>query len=399
MMAAIAAASCGSDVTIAEHNEKTGKKLFITGKGRCNLTNDCDRDVFLKNVVTNPRFLYSSVYRLGPEETKRMFEDMGLSLKTERGNRVFPVSDKSSDVIKALNIRLKELGVHVLCETEVSDLKVLSGAVTGAVTADGRTIGADAVILATGGLSYPLTGSGGSGLKMAEKTGHRIVKCIPSLTGIETEEGFCRELMGLSLKNVKLSVLKKGKTVYEEQGEMLFTHYGISGPLVLTVSSRFGRDITDGKIMLTLDLKPALTEEKLHERLLREFGENANKQLKTVLSGLLPQSMIPVFIKLAGVLGDRKVNSVTREERSRLVSMLKDIRITPLCLRGWDEAIITKGGVDTRDIDPRTMESKLIKGLYFAGEIIDTDALTGGFNLQIAWSTGYAAGVSAGEEQ
>ncbi len=398
LMAALSSTEAGNDVTVFEHNEKPGKKIYITGKGRCNLLNNCSRQVFIDNVVSNNRFLYSASAILDPAGTIALFERLGLKTVTERGNRVYPESGKASDVTKILVKRLNELGVNIEINKEVASLITEGDTVKGVRLSSGEDAYSDAVILATGGLSYSTTGSTGDGLRMAEETGHKIIECIPSLTGINIAEDFCKKLQGLSLKNVMLRVLRGQKEVYREQGEMLFTHYGISGPLVLTVSSVFGREIGSRDIRLSLDMKPALSEDILEDRLIRDIEKNRNKSLSTILKGLMPYSMAEIFDEISGIDRSIPVNVLKKEDRKALVKSLKNITLTPESLRGFEEAVITKGGVSVKDIDPGTMESKKVRGLYFAGEIMDVDALTGGFNLQIAWSTGYLAGISAGSK-
>ena len=399
-------------VTLFEKNEKLGKKLFITGKGRCNLTNDSDEEEFLRNVVTNSKFLYSAIYAFNQSDVKAYFEKLGLKLKTERGNRVFPLSDKSSDVIKALEQELKRKKVEVHLNKKVDDIalnvihkegadsesdnpedieKKVFGVV---VNSDKKIYNADVVVLATGGLSYPQTGSDGDGLKYMKGFGIDVTKLYPSLVPVRIKEDFCKEMMGLSLKNVKLtfSYMKKNKkkTIYSEQGEMLFTHFGISGPLVLSGSS-FLHKFNDEEVMISLDLKPALTEEKLEERVRRDFEAFKDREVKNSMGELLPRAIIPFVIEKSNVNPDKKARMLTSDEIKRLVQTLKNFSMTYDGLMGFNEAIITSGGIAVKEIDPRTMEIKKIEGLRVAGEIIDCDALTGGFNLQIAWSTAYLA--------
>jgi hypothetical protein len=394
MMAAYAAASCGHRVTILEQNEKLGKKLFITGKGRCNITNASDMDTLFSNVMSNRKFLYSAFYACDNEQVISFLEENGLRTKVERGNRVFPVSDHSSDVIAALGRALKKQKVNVRLNTKVSDIDFESGKVTGVRLADGKTLSADAVIIATGGFSYQSTGSTGDGYRMAETSGHRLVERSPSLVPFETKEEWVKELQGLSLRNVSVSVFNGKKKLYEDFGEMLFTHFGVSGPLILTASGTIKPALFSQELSLFIDLKPALDLEQLDKRLLRDFDEAKNRQFKNSLSGLLPAKMIPVIVALSGIDPEKKVNEISREERTGLVSLLKKLPLTVTGLRGWNEAIITKGGVSVKDVNPSTMESNLVGGLYFCGEVLDLDALTGGFNLQIAWSTGFLAGIS-----
>lgn len=395
MMAAIAAAEHGHQVQLFEKNEKLGKKIYITGKGRCNVTNACDTEELFAAVVHNPKFLYSSFYSFTNRDIMELVEKNGCPLKTERGGRVFPVSDKSSDVIRALTVCLKNAGVQVRLYEEVDSVETGDGGVSGIrLKKTGERILADAVIVATGGLSYPSTGSTGDGYRFAEKTGHKVTDLSPALVPFETAEPVVKELQGLSLKNIQARILKGKKVIYEEFGEMLFTHFGVSGPVLLSASSYGAAQLKKGPLTLSLDLKPALSEEQLDARILRDFEEQKNKQYKNSLSRLLPAKMIPVIVERSGIDPDKKINEITREERRRIVQAVKDFRLTLTGLRGYKEAIITQGGVSVREINPSTMESKLVKGLYFAGEVLDLDAVTGGYNLQIAWSTGYLAGSS-----
>ena len=391
MFAAIMAAAGGISVSLWEKNEKLGKKLFITGKGRCNLTNNCETEVLFQNVMTNSKFLYSAFYQFNSQDLMAFFEAEGLRLKTERGNRVFPESDKSSDVIRVLEKKLRQLGVSVELNRRAESLVIEDGVCRGVIDSGGRKEEADFVLLATGGLSYASTGSTGDGYRMAETIGHTLVMPKPSLVPMETEEDWCRELMGLSLRNVSV-VLKAGKKkIYEDFGEMLFTHFGVSGPLILSGSAHCGKLKRFQDVTLTLDLKPALTAEQIDHRLLRIFEENKNKQFRNSLTGLLPNKMIPVIVRLSGIDPYKQVNLVSREERAGLGFLLKHLEIHIRSLRGFNEAIITSGGIKVKEVNPGTMESKNIKRLYFAGEILDVDALTGGFNLQIAWSTAWLA--------
>lgn len=391
MFAAVVAASGGMKVSLWEKNEKLGKKLFITGKGRCNLTNNCETEALFQNVMTNSKFLYSAFYRFNSQDLMAFFEAEGLRLKTERGNRVFPESDKSSDVIRALEKKLKQLGVSIELNRKAEKLVVEEGICRGVMDSGGYREAADFVLIATGGLSYASTGSTGDGYHMAENAGHTLVPPRPSLVPMETEEDWCRELMGLSLRNVSV-VLKKGrKKIYEDFGEMLFTHFGVSGPLILSGSAHCGKLKDFQDVTLTIDLKPALTAEQMDGRLLRIFEENKNKQFRNSLGGLLPNKMISIIIDLSGIDPYKQVNLVSKEERARLGYLLKHLEIHIRGLRGFNEAIITGGGIKVKEVNPGTMESKKVKGLYFAGEILDVDALTGGFNLQIAWSTAWLA--------
>ncbi len=410
MMAAAAAAQSDAAVTLLEKNEKLGKKLYITGKGRCNVTNDSDTENLLLNVISNPKFLYSAFYTFDSHMLMQFFEDNGLRLKTERGGRVFPASDKSSDVIKTMEKVLKKRNVKICLNTCVTDIITEAGICKGIKAVcnyngsdikgvchkkkESIVLDADAVIIATGGLSYPSTGSTGDGYRFAIDTGHTIKECRPSLVPINIKEEYVKELQGLSLRNINLQVIKGKKILYDEQGEMLFTHFGISGPLVLSAGCYLvEKDLQYMKILV--DLKPALTKEQLDERILRDFSECKNYNFKNSLGKLLPAKMIPIIVKLSGIDADKKVNSITRNERDRLTTLIKGFEMTPISFRDYNEAIITKGGVSVKDINPATMESKKTAGIYFAGEVADVDALTGGYNLQIAWSTGYLAGKSA----
>lgn len=396
MMAAIAAADVGHQVVLVEKNEKLGKKVYITGKGRCNITNDSDVENLLAHVVSNPKFLYSAFYSFDSSRMMDFLEMEGLALKTERGNRVFPASDKSSDVIRTLQNALKRRLVDIRLQTEVTKVLAREDQITGVEVAcqgEKHTLSGDAVIVATGGISYPSTGSTGDGYRFAKQTGHTVTACYPALVPINVKEGYCKELQGLSLRNVTLKAFLEGKCLFEEQGEMLFTHFGISGPLVLSASSVLGgRNFKD--LHMEIDLKPALDEEQLDDRILRDFGELKNSYFKNSLSKLLPAKLIPVMVALSQIDPEKPVHEVTRQERRHLLKLCKGFPLTPEGLRGYNEAIITKGGVSVKEINPATMESKHCKGLFFAGEVLDLDAVTGGYNLQIAWSTGYLAGIS-----
>lgn len=395
MMAAIAAAGAGHRVIICEKNEKLGKKLFITGKGRCNLTNACEVEELFVSVVRNPKFLYSSFYTFTNQDIMDFMEKNGCPVKTERGSRVFPVSDKSSDVIRALQLRLRELGVEVRLHEAVEALHVETGHAAGVVLKKGRRLlAADAVVVATGGLSYPTTGSTGDGYRFAKAQGHTVTELSPALVPFETAEPVVKALQGLSLRNINARILKGSKVLYEEFGEMLFTHFGVSGPVLLSASSYVAGQLRKGPLELSLDLKPALSEEQLDSRILWDFEELHNKQFKNALVHLLPSKLMPVIVERSGIAPEKKVHEITREERSRIVAQMKDFRLTLTGLRDYKEAIITQGGVSVREVNPSTMESKKLPGLYFAGEVLDLDAVTGGFNLQIAWSTGYLAGIS-----
>ena len=397
MFAAIAAAKNGHQVTLYEKNEKLGKKIFITGKGRCNITNAADMEELFDAVVTNSKFLYSSFYGYTNQNVIDFFEDAGVPVKIERGNRVFPISDHSSDVIRALEREMKKVGVKVCLNTEVKSVEAEKGKFDKVVLKDTTTQTADACIVATGGLSYRSTGSTGDGFRFAENVGHKVTQCFPSLVPMETKEPWICELQGLSLRNVEAKILDGKKELYKDFGEMLFTHFGVSGPLIISASSYVGKKFMDKngqkkELTLEIDLKPALTEEQLDQRVLRDFKENHNRQFKNAITKLFPTKLIPVMLELSGIDPEKKVNSIEKEERKQFVHLIKHFRMTLTGLRDYPEAIITKGGVNVKEIDPGTMESKLVKGLYFAGEVLDLDALTGGFNLQIAWSTGYAAG-------
>ena len=397
MFAAIAAAKNGHQVTLYEKNEKLGKKIFITGKGRCNITNAADMEELFDAVVTNSKFLYSSFYGYTNQNVIDFFEDAGVPVKIERGNRVFPISDHSSDVIRALEREMKKVGVKVCLNTEVKSVEAEKGKFNKVVLKDTTTQTADACIVATGGLSYRSTGSTGDGFRFAENVGHKVTQCFPSLVPMETKEPWICELQGLSLRNVEAKILDGKKELYKDFGEMLFTHFGVSGPLIISASSYVGKKFMDKngqkkELTFEIDLKPALTEEQLDQRVLRDFEENHNRQFKNAITKLFPTKLIPVMLELGGIDPEKKVNSIEKEERKQFVHLIKHFRMTLTGLRDYPEAIITKGGVNVKEIDPGTMESKLVKGLYFAGEVLDLDALTGGFNLQIAWSTGYAAG-------
>lgn len=394
MFAAIAAAGNGHEVHVYEKNEKLGKKLFITGKGRCNITNACDMETLFDAVVTNSKFLYSSFYGYTNQNVIDFFEQIGVKTKVERGERVFPQSDHSSDVIRALEAEMRRRGVQIHLYTEVRRVVSDEGRFSFIELADGSQIKGDACIVATGGLSYQTTGSTGDGHRFAQENGHSVTPCMPALVPMTAKEDWVPRLQGLSLRNVSAVIYDGKKRLYEEFGEMLFTHYGVSGPLMLSASSIVGKKLKEKELKLVIDLKPALSVEQLEKRVLRDFEENQNRQFKNAVGKLFPAKLIPVMIELSGIDEDKKVNIISREERQRFVSLIKNLPVTLTGLRGYNEAIITKGGVKVKEIDPGTMESKLVKGLYFAGEVLDLDAVTGGFNLQIAWSTGYAAGMS-----
>jgi predicted Rossmann fold flavoprotein len=387
LFAAARLSAKGEKVTVLERNDKCGKKLRITGKGRCNLTNNCTREEFFANIVTNPKFLYSAYDGFTAQDTMAYFEALGVPLKTERGKRVFPVSDKANDIADALVAECIKNGVLI---KKYNALEILTENGVAKGVFDGREkISADKTVLATGGRSYPATGSDGSGYSLAEALGIKINPLSPSLVPVVCKEKYCKELMGLSLKNVRLSVTEKGKTVFTDQGEMMFTDFGITGPLVLSASAHI-KNIAEAKI--AIDLKPALEPKTLDLRILRDFSENPNRIFANALDKLLPASMRPVMVALSGISPSKQVNGVTKEERLRLLSLLKNFPLTPAAFRPIDEAVITRGGVDVREINPKNMESKKIKNLYFIGEIIDVDGYTGGFNLQIAWSSAAAAG-------
>lgn len=394
MFASIFAARNGNEVYVFESNEKLGKKLFITGKGRCNITNACDMDTLFDNVLSNKKFLYSSFYGYNNFDVIDFFEKLGVRTKVERGNRVFPVSDHSSDVINALAKEMKRLNVIINLNTKVKNIIISDNEVKGITLSDGRNIYGDAVIVATGGMSYQTTGSTGDGYRFADSAGHTVTRLTPSLVPFKAAEAFVSDLQGLSLKNVQATVYDGRKKLYSEFGEMLFTHFGVSGPLLLSASAFAADKIKENSLKLIIDLKPALTQEQLDNRLIREFDMYKNKQFKNSLSGLFPSKLVPVMIRLSKINPDKKVNEITKEERLGFVSLIKNFELTLTELCDYNQAIITKGGVSVKDINPSTMESKLVKALYFTGEVLDLDALTGGFNLQIAWSTAYAAGSS-----
>lgn len=397
MFASIWAAKCGHVVEVYEKNEKLGKKLYITGKGRCNITNACDMETLFSSVITNSKFLYSSFYGYTNQDVIEFFEEIGVKTKIERGDRVFPVSDHSSDVIHGLEREMKRLGVKVHLYTEVESVEVEDGRFSHLLLDDKTCVYGDSCIVSTGGLSYRTTGSTGDGYRFAQKMGHTVTECMPSLVPMTTKEPWVPELQGLSLRNVEAAVYDGKKKLYNDFGEMLFTHYGVTGPLMLSASSIVGKKFKDKKmndkeLRLEIDLKPALSMEKLDQRVLRDFEENQNKQFKNAIGKLFPAKLIPVMIELSGIDPEKKVNVISKEERLRFVHLIKHFTMTLTGLRDYNEAIITRGGVKVKEIDPGTMESKLMKNVYFIGEVLDLDALTGGFNLQIAWSTAYAAG-------
>lgn len=400
MMAAVAAARKGATVRLLERNEKLGKKVYITGKGRCNVTNACEAEDFLSQIVSNKKFMYSSFYHFDNRSVMDFFEQAGCPLKVERGNRVFPVSDHSSDIIKALTKELERLGVEISLHHLVTDLiRKEDGAVQGVVIEGKKRLSADRVILCTGGCSYPVTGSDGRMLELLKKHGHTVVEPRPALVPFSLKEAYGKELQGLALKNVKLVVKSEKKRIFEGFGEMLFTHFGISGPLVLSASSFYAKKYYGKEVDCYLDLKPALTEEQLDKRILREFEEHHNKQFKNALDKLFPAKLTPVIVALSGISPEKKINEITREERKQLVSLIKGWKMTITGTRGFAEAVVTQGGIAVKEVNPSTMESKIIPGLYLAGEMLDIDALTGGYNIQLAWSTGYLAGDSQIKEQ
>ena len=401
MFAAITAAKYGHQVELFEKNEKLGKKIYITGKGRCNLTNASDMETLFESVCSNRKFLYSAFYGFTNQDTIDFFEGCGMKTKTERGNRVFPVSDHSSDVIAALAGELKRQGVKVHLNTAVERVLTHGGEdsasdlpwVIGVCLADRRNVLADSVIVATGGLSYPSTGSTGDGYRFARENGHTVTELSPSLVPMNVLEEDAARMQGLSLRNVWVGIYDGKKLLYEDFGEMMFTHFGVTGPLILSASSQVQKKLKSHPLQLKIDLKPALTAEQLDARILREFEANKNKKFKNILGTLYPAKMIPVILQRSGISPEKPVHDISREERQRLVTVTKEFEMTITGLRGYNEAIITRGGVSVKEIQPGTMESKKVSGLYFAGEVLDLDAVTGGFNLQIAWSTGYAAGA------
>lgn len=394
MMAAYSAAKHGHQVILLEKNEKLGKKVFITGKGRCNVTNACDVEELFQNMISNPKFLYTSFYTFDNRAIVDLLNEYGCATKVERGNRVFPVSDHASDVTAALTRALKEQGVDIRLYTKVTELCVEDGRVTGVRLATAEVVKADAVIVCTGGLSYPVTGSTGDGYRFAEAAGLEVVEPKPALVPLECKEAWCRDLMGLSLRNVQVTILDGKKKVFQEFGEMLFTHFGITGPLILSASSHYVKKYYGRELPIYIDLKPALSVEQLDKRVLRDFEEHINKQFKNAITDLFPSKLVPVMIALSGIEPEKKVNEISREERQHFVELIKNLPLTITGTRSFVEAIITQGGIKVKEINPSTMESKKVSGLYFAGEVLDLDAVTGGFNLQIAWSTGYVAGAS-----
>ena len=392
MLASIIAAKNGCAVTLFEKNEKLGKKVYITGKGRCNVTNNCDPEELLQAVMSNQKFLYSAFYSFTSQDMMQLLEDAGVPLKTERGNRVFPVSDHSSDIIHGLERLMKKYRVQIHLRSKVKNLLTENGIVTGIQLTDNKVYTADAVIVATGGLSYPTTGSTGDGYRFAAETGHTVTECMPSLVPLTTKEAYIPLMKGLSLRNIELTVKRGKKTVYQDFGEMMFTHFGITGPLVLSASAKIGKFLQKGEeLNAYLDLKPALSHEQLDDRILREFSSAQNKQFKNVIGVLFPSSLTPVIIGLGPIPEDKVIHDISREERLAFGALIKAFPFTITGLGSFSEAVITRGGVSVREIQPGTMESKKIKNLYFIGEVLDLDAVTGGYNLQIAWSTAYLA--------
>ncbi len=395
MMASGIAGSRGRNTLLIEKNDRLGKKLYITGKGRCNITNSAEKDDFIMHITRNPKFLYSCFNNLFNDDLINFFSELGLRTKVERGGRVFPVSDKSSDVIKALEKHMQLNNVSIKLNTSVKSIDIQDGLAEGVVLESGERIKSSAVIIATGGLSYPLTGSTGDGYKFAKSAGHEITNLKPSLVPLVVKEEYIKEIQGLSLKNVAVRAVCDGKILFEEIGEMLFTHYGLSGPLILSASFYISeRVFKNHRTFICIDLKPGLTDDELDKRILRDFDMNINKQFKNSLDDLLPKKIIPVIIKLSGIPENKPVNQISKEERRALIDLLKNMKFEILGTRPISEAIITSGGINIKEVNPRTMESKLAEGLYFAGEVLDVDAFTGGYNLQIAFSTGYTAGLN-----
>lgn len=393
MMAAGQAALRGNTVTLIEKMNRVGRKLYITGKGRCNVTNASDPEGLIANTPGNPYFLYSAFYTFTSDSTMEFFEQQGVPVKVERGNRVFPKSEKSNDIVRAMENFVKKSGGKIMYETEVSDIIIENNCVKGVKLKNGTILDCDSIVIATGGLSYPMTGSTGDGYKFAKKVGHTVTKCYPSLVPLKASEKWISDLMGLSLKNISIKVTIDNKEVYSDFGEMMFTHFGVTGPVILS-ASRYINDRLDEKPVIHIDLKPALSAKELDNRLLKDFHKYVNKDFKNALDDLLPQKLIPVIIKLSAIDENKKVNSITKEERTRLLELIKNLTINITDTNGYNEAVVTRGGISVDEIDPSTMESKIVSGLYFAGEVIDVDSFTGGFNLQIAFSTGYLAGTN-----
>ncbi len=394
MMASVFAAAKGAVVDLYERNEKLGKKLYITGKGRCNLTNACDMEELLGSVKSNPKFLYSAFYGFTNQDVMDFFEKEGLRLKVERGNRVFPESDRSADVLDTLKRAIKKAGVRVHLNSRVKRLN-FGDRGFGLCLEDGQTVYADKVFVATGGISYESTGSTGDGYFFAEEMGLKVVPCFPSLVPFNMKESFVKELQGLALKNISIRIMDGKKMLYEDFGELLFTHFGVSGPVILTASSVCGKKVREKELKLLLDLKPALTAEQLDARILREFEAAKNKKFGNVAGVFFPAKLTPVMVRLSGISAEKRVNEITKEERKHFLQNIKELELTITGLRGYNEAVITKGGVSVKEINPSTMECKTVPGLYFIGEVLDVDAVTGGFNLQIAWSTAVAAARAA----
>ena len=390
--ASIISARMGRKVILFEKNEPIGRKLRITGKGRCNLTNNCTNDELMNNIPVNPRFLYSAFSSFSPQDTMDFFESLGVPLKTERGRRVFPVSDNANDIADALEKEMKKCGVKIIHET-VRHILTDDNICTGVITSSGKEYNAESVLIATGGKSYPATGSTGDGYTLANELGHTVTNICPSLVPLVIKEKCCSEMMGLSLRNVCLSLFDYDKCIFSEQGEMLFTHFGVSGPLVLSASSHI-RDMKSGRYRISIDMKPALNEQQLDKRIQRDFIENQNRDFINAVRNLLPAKMIPVAVRLSGIPADKKANSITKEERHKFAEIIRNFTLNVENFRPVEEAIITNGGIPVREINPKTMESRLVSGLFFAGEVIDVDAYTGGFNLQIAFSTAYSAGIN-----
>ena len=408
MMAGVYLARAGHEVHILEKNEKLGKKVYITGKGRCNVTNNCDTEELFRAVMSNPKFLYSAFYSFTPQDVMVFFEEAGVPLKTERGNRVFPVSDHSSDIIRGLERELKKAGAHIHLRTEVKTVKVSPyeepdvdekkahhSRVTGVELADGSFMEGDHVLVATGGLSYQSTGSTGDGYRFAEETGHKVKELSPSLVPLKTKEDYIPRLQGLSLKNTELTIKSGKKVLFQDFGEMMFTHFGVTGPMILSASAHIGKQLQkSGELNAYLDLKPALTMEQLDARILREFEAGQNKQFKNVIGVLFPSSLTPVMLELGGISPEKKIHDISREERIHFEELVKAFPFTINGMGEYKEAVITRGGVSVKDIQPGTMESRKVKNLYFIGEVLDLDAVTGGYNLQIAWSTAYLAAMA-----
>lgn len=394
MMAAIKAAEKGHSVILIEKNEKIGKKMFITGKGRCNVTSNKDIEEIINHIPGNGTFMYSSLYTFTNLDVMNMIEEKGVKLKVERGDRVFPESDKSSDIIKCFEKYLRENNVKVIFNTRIEDILVEDACIKGVVTGENECLHCDSLIIATGGKSYPLTGSTGDGYEMLKKHGHSIKSIKPSLVPLVTKEKFVQDIMGLSLKNVEINIKHNGKSIYKNFGEMLFTHFGVSGPLILSASRKVS-DILPKEVELFVDLKPALSEGDLDKRIVKDFEKNKNKQFKNALDDLLPKKLIPIVINLSSIDENKQVNAITKDERKNISKIIKGFKLTIVSTRPIEEAIVTRGGVNVKEVDPSTMESKIIKGLFIAGELLDVDALTGGFNMQIAFSTGYCAGINS----